>query len=152
MPSSKRHNHSGSRAVNKNQKQKQHKQLLTRSAAADQRRLEKAINRSTSLNSACVGQQALTGASSSTTPPADEQEQRTPARVVRVSLDSDSDQSLSVSEEGPLPEEEPTSPSPAICAEPCKPRKEAEEGLECVYINMYSHLHLCVSIYSRGKQ
>ena len=130
MPSSKRQR--GVRAK-RNKKQQQHKQLFTRSAAADQLRLEKAIERSTNLNSARVSQQALTGASSSITPPADEQERPTPAGVIQVSLDSDSDQALSPSEEGPLPEEEPaspTSPQSAICADYTKPRKEATQSLD----------------------
>ena len=52
------------------------------------------------------------GASSSTTLPADEQEQTTPSGVIPVSIDSDSDQALSPSEEG-----SPFTPPPCI---PCR--------------------------------
>ena len=88
MPGTKR----GSRGK-RSEKYKQHTQLLSRSAEADQSRLQKAIKRSTELNQ-------LSGASSSITLPAEQQEQTTPSGVIPVSIDSDSDQALSPSGEG----------------------------------------------------
>ena len=108
---------------------------LSRPAEQQATRLQQAINKRltrntlwcTEPNSACAP-----GASSSTTLPAEQQEQA-PTGVTYVSVESDSDNALSPSQEGPLPEEEPaspTSPCPASCADFTKPRKEATQGLD----------------------
>ena len=82
----------------RSQKQKQHNQQLTRSAEADQSRLQRAIHKSTKLNQA----QGSASSSSAAALPADAGETHrgsdsellqdtTPPGVVHVSVESDSD-------------------------------------------------------------
>ena len=77
------------------------KDKYSRSVRADQARLNKAIERSTDLNRASwlASQAEQSGASSSGIRPADQQGQA-PSGVTFVSVDSDSDRSLSPSDEG----------------------------------------------------
>ena len=85
--------------------------MLTRSARADQGRLEKAISKRLQHIPCCEGQPAGTthqpacaGASSSDAAPADPQE-ATPDGVIKVSVDSDSDCAIPPSDEGQLSDE-----------------------------------------------
>ena len=99
MPSTKNPKSRGARGK-KTKEKKQKNNNLPRSSEADLRRLQKAISRSTELNreNSVTADSQRPGASSSTTLPA-EQQDNTPVGVVRVSLDSDSDHALSSSSE-----------------------------------------------------
>ena len=115
----------------RSEKHKQHTQLLSRSAEADQSRLQKAIKRSTELNQlsgasssdyppADLQEQPRTEASGFTAPPADQQE-KPQTGVTWVSIESDSDHLFSPSAEGSNADTKPVStavpPTVIACSE-----------------------------------